>query len=927
MHDIKESCAGLKYDVACQLLALSVASATPMKHSIDNYTGPCTIRYDPRMCASEVPPLPTNCLAPAGRVSSLGIPRNALEQVPLVSELTEQHLPSRNFAFQRQLLVLEGNGLHVLQKLRPVDYLYDAIQVNLNNSERLQRVLSSLSSGYGADQYCAMMVGIACGLPSDAGGNPHLDVTCTVGVNVHYDSDIRSAAIQYLRLPPSSSPKARPNQIPDPVGVDASTLGDTDVQTSCVYNGFELFLSRLLRPVWLKEVVDEDPVYKKNYPAQWLSLDLIASLLVPLQELKKVLLLPFMYESIIRSNHRFTSYSHNTTDQQNMTGNMAPSSQTGGASQHYTGNRGTYNLSSGGDAYSGASSSSRGSANPGNAFLSRTGNLTMDELRQRLARDYENECICKLYRLLARTIQALQLLSLLLTADLEWRLSLSWRDFRGLSLRKIVTSMRAHDKIKTGLRKLILSSSRSSKHKLADARSMTINLTNRLKNDCYMFYSEGDEKWHEAEENLASLETMISNSLSSVSPEVRRQAKAAITMLVDAAGHWYDPDLVVPYGSEKTELELKCEQLMRLGEIGRVGVPELCMSAVRNFSAWSPSYQYLKGSSIGSGTGSDAGLAGMGRASSSASHTTEGVDDRGLYHGGNVLTPAEMDKARVSVYNTLLSAILSLDSEMSGVIGSGSASNLPRGERLSAGEVEGKMLEMVVASIHLCNNDSVFHQLLCDALFKNHKEVLVRINEPFVEHYLLESDEELLYRWHGHHGFHDRATERMYKRAVAVNTPGASSPITIHQRVEYMRFALRSANAVGSGNKYNYLSLLSLGEAWVRVYDSFTRLLTGMQELRDAASAEMTDQYRPVISSIEEITERCLYNFIVDEGLESTSSSNGHYRAQHTEAEWLLRKCEEFQLWEDCMILATASPSLTMSPQKVDIFWRSIVYR
>ena len=795
VQDIKESCANVKYDIACQLLALNLASATPMKHSIENYTGPCTVRYDPRMCASEVPPLSTNCLAPGGRVASLGIPRNALEQVHLANELVQQHLPSRNFAFQRQLLVLEGNGLHVLQKVRPVDYLYDAIQANLNNSERLQRVLSSLSSGYGADQFCAMMVGIACGLPSDAGGNPHLDVTCTVGVNVHYDSDIRSAALQYLRLPPTSSPKARPNQIPDPVNVDLSSLSETDVQTSCVFNGFELFLSRLLRPIWLREVVDEDPVFKKYYPAQWLSLDLIASLLVPLQELKKVLLLPFMFESIIRSNHRFTSYSHNTTDQQNITGNMGSRSETFNVSQYTSTSGSSYNLSSGAETYSGGasgiSSSSRGGTNAGNSFMSHTGNLTMDELRQRLARDYENECICKLYRLLARTIQALQLLRLLLTADLEWRLPLSWRDFRGLSLRKIVTSMRAHDKIKTGLRRLILSSGRSSKHKLADARNMTVNLTNCLKNDCYMFYSEGDEKWHEAEENLATLETMIANSLSSVSPEVRRQAKAAITMLVDAAGHWYDPDLVVPFGSEKTELELKCEQLMRLGEIGRIGVPELCMSAVRNFCPWSPSYQYLKDSALGGSTSGSAGVTGTGLVASPVSHTAEGVDDRGLYHGGNVLTPAEMDKARVCVYNTLISAILSLDNETNGIIGSGNGSDLPRGERLSAGEVEGKMLEMVIASIRLCNDDSVFHKLLCDALIKGHKEVLVRINEPFVEKYLLEADEELLYRWHGHHGFHERATELMYKRAVAVNSPETRNPITIHQRVEYLRFALR----------------------------------------------------------------------------------------------------------------------------------------
>ena len=169
----------------------------------------------------------------------------------------------------------------------------------------------------------------------------------------------------------------------------------------------------------------------------------------------------------------------------------------------------------------------------GTSFLSHTGNLTHDELRHRLARDFENDCICKMYRLLARTIQALKLLRVLLRADLEWRLPVRWADFRGLSVRKIVTSMRAHDKIKTALRKLILESSRSNWGKVGDARSLVANLTSALREDCYMFYSEGDERWHEAEEGLAALELSIANSLSAVSPELRRQAKHTISMLVE----------------------------------------------------------------------------------------------------------------------------------------------------------------------------------------------------------------------------------------------------------------------------------------------------------------------------------------------------------------------------------------------------------
>ena len=362
----------------------------------------------------------------------------------------------------------------------------------------------SVSNGYGADQYCAILFGIACGLPSDAGGKPDLEVRCSVGINVHYDSEIRAAALRHLRIPPSSSPRMRPNMVTNPVGMEASSLSEAEVQTSCVFNGLELLLSRLLRPIWLREVVDEDPTWRKYHPGQWLSVELVSSLLVPLLELKKTLLLPFMYESVIRSNHRFTTYAHNSTDQANLTSNivgmngvsdLATAASSSSSSSSVMGN--SYNLSntSSYDVGGNINNSSGGHHTAAStSFLAHTGNLTHDELRQRLARDYENECICKLYRLLARTIQALKLLRVLLKADLEWRLPVRWSDFRNLSIRKIVTSMRAHDKIKTALRRLILESSRNNRHKAADASSLTGNLTDTLREDCYMFYSEGDEK-------------------------------------------------------------------------------------------------------------------------------------------------------------------------------------------------------------------------------------------------------------------------------------------------------------------------------------------------------------------------------------------------------------------------------------------------
>ena len=65
-------------------------------------------------------------------------------------------------------------------------------------------------------------------------------------------------------------------------------------------------------------------------------------------------MLPFMYESIVRSNHRFTTYAHNSTDQANMNSNIMGGGDVGSGGM---GSASGYNLSNS-SAYGQASSSS-----------------------------------------------------------------------------------------------------------------------------------------------------------------------------------------------------------------------------------------------------------------------------------------------------------------------------------------------------------------------------------------------------------------------------------------------------------------------------------------------------------------------------------------------------------------------------------------
>ena len=134
---------------------------------------------------------------------------------------------------------------------------------------------------------------------------------------------------------------------------------------------------------------------------------------------------------------------------------------------------------------------------------------------------------------------------------------------------------------------------------------------------------------------------------------------------------------------------------MRLGHIGRKGVPELCMSSVRNFGIWPISYDYLLGGGSGH-TGSHSldasnldtndhilGIQGGLRNGNrnrgvqnqggrvdlmilnntnntnfrNVAHDNHEIDDRGLYHGARELDTAEIEDARKDIYNILLDCI------------------------------------------------------------------------------------------------------------------------------------------------------------------------------------------------------------------------------------------------------------------------------
>jgi hypothetical protein len=666
-------------------------------------------------------------------------------------------------------------------------------------------------------------------------------------------------------------------------------------------------------------------------PAQYLSVELLVSMATPLHALQDVMLRRNMFRSIILSNNRFSN--NWSTSNSSSSSGVAISLAAGSGPLAHPGT-------------TGKSSSTAGINAASFAAMNINQNLTADQIRARLAQQYEDECICKLYRLLKRSLQSLHLIETLLIADQEWKLPVKWADFKDTNFRKLVISVSTHEKVKMSLRKLILDSStdqrKYTKGSLQIQGNLIPNLTRKLKTECYMYYSEGDAKWHEAEEGLALLEKVLSVSLSTVSPDLQQQALATIQCLVDAALHWHDLELVDPSqlgAGERTELEGKCAQLMRLGKIGRRGVPKLCMAAAHNFSRnGNDTVTYSQASIISMGNSSS----GVGGAydhdafgSASIGSDDSEVDDRGMYHGGSILTKAEMERGRQAIYRTLLDCILSVRIQANAAAkayavtastNAGNTQTLPSskglmenlfGLTIGAGvsdiagvvlantadssmdvaEVDRAMLEMISDSIQFVSSSPMlsdeFLELLCARLYTdNGRELLLQLPHPYVRNFLEQNDTDLLYRWFNIHGFHEQATSLMYSMATATLDPAAETrrggQMNIAARIEYLQKAWHSASVANNASKYDYQVALQVAEAWQSALHGYTSLLRDMEQMNmrnsvynaqlraNGVTEGFRTDYTPFINALreEEVLNRINHTFVTQDVYQSLAGDS-----------------------------------------------------
>mmetsp|Transcript_24760 Transcript_24760/g.36519 ORF Transcript_24760/g.36519 Transcript_24760/m.36519 type:complete len:1559 (+) Transcript_24760:131-4807(+) len=587
VHDIKESCPQLHGLGLSRIQVLSSLSRTAPNESRRVHVSGNS-NYTVLGVAKDVPPNPppgsAPCLSYAHRPPEAGVPLEDMHNICQLNEFAWTHLPVPSAAVQRQLLCLTNQGMHVINKLRPVDYLMRILSMRGTGHEYLSAA-QSFFGHYGAVQSCAMCVGIACGLPGDAGGGEGIDPS--IPITAPAADEVRRRAVSIM-LQLGGAASFRRNKV---LGWAPNVA---DITYSQSYDAITLFASRVLRPIWFREIIFHEKhsgssvsgnvIPAKNRLKFLLSQSDMNSIRQPLIQLLGVL--REYFASAIRRPPQETSRNAPTNSVQTGKANVIVRQL-------------------------GMNSRAR------DAEVTRE----IDAKRQ------EEAAYNALYRLLSRSCQALSLFDILLSAERNHNISINWSDLNGKMFSDIVTTAAAHESVKRLVNGALQDQSSSSR-----TTHVADEITLQLSRFCYLWFSRGDKFLYEGLKAL-----MAGHTAPAGSSERASYVTQAGGLLCQAARYWRSLNDVE---GEKSILWSTCAQLITLGGNAPERVVDLCVSASENF---------------GGGKGSSDSHHSLMSAFESGAESEEWEKD--LYHGGGVFTSEERLRARKDCYECLLNEI------------------------------------------------------------------------------------------------------------------------------------------------------------------------------------------------------------------------------------------------------------------------------
>lgn len=278
IYDIKENTSILSDQSIRDLLKQFCSSCSPKNSGI---TDNSNAEID---CNHYNAPFYSNYIGPAGDCF-----RNCCKDTSIIGEISLQHVPVKGIPLQRRFFVLTDCGIVVIKKIRPCDALQRIISAHTLDMNLVQDFFCSFGMGSAS----VMCVGLAIGLPCDAGS------FCSVG---HVQSNFEEALTDTVTLR-SMDILLKYSQLL-PYHELLSRKVDIGQCCSLVNHAIYAIFSRLVRPIW-------------NIPCKLFNLSIFfvagAQVKDYLQKLKD--LIYGYFSSIIRSDHavddiiKFTSHS------------------------------------------------------------------------------------------------------------------------------------------------------------------------------------------------------------------------------------------------------------------------------------------------------------------------------------------------------------------------------------------------------------------------------------------------------------------------------------------------------------------------------------------------------------------------------------------------------------------------------------------
>jgi hypothetical protein len=312
----------------------------------------------------------------------------------ILSELTWQQLPAQRYYSKRQFAVLVNDGIIIFTKSRPSDALLDSL---LRNDRAADNSFDRLFQLYGEKQASTMCLGLILGIPGDAGSSTFPESIVNPRP-LTLDSRICNGLVDVVV---NQLSKASYRATIAPVGVEADSRVVTaraasDFLKSTFHDAAYTVASRLLRPIWLRAVVENTSV------ASYWTVSLIDTIREPLECLQQVLLQK--YRSVIESDGK-------------------------------------------GDVR-------RGSVFGDDTILRGQTNVQKEKELALQAKSLDDESIRNLYMLLSRSSHLLSLISVFLSAN---KSGASLAALNGFTFRSIVILSKVQDQAKKSVNQLITS--------------------------------------------------------------------------------------------------------------------------------------------------------------------------------------------------------------------------------------------------------------------------------------------------------------------------------------------------------------------------------------------------------------------------------------------------------------------------------------